>query len=312
MERGPFTIAPLGETTLTVHLIGDEQIELGSWQGQLVLTPIGLVDILNNQSALNLEIYQPTLTLTPQIISQVSTESCLNWEPIRVLFQITSTSVRPEKINLLLQDIPAAKLSQESIDMPPGRSQVEVMVLPDDKFTPGDYQGQIILSGRDSVAVLPDVHQNIAFTVDPVWVTCRRPLIILGAGLLFLAMVVSGVAIKRIKAIQPALVSGTLSYWPQRSPEEEVIVDLTALKKTEITLGKGREYTIPLPDDETLLDLHARITPEKIDGEEVRLMLDPVGPMQIGYRQIKRSVQLEQGVEYRLGNYAFRYTPDPQ
>lgn len=312
MEKEPFIVAPLGETTLTVHLIGDEQIGLGSWQGKLALTPTGLVDILNNQQALDLEIYQPSLTLTPQIISMVSAESCLNWAPIRVLLQVNSTSVKSEKISLLLQDIPGAKLSQESIDVPPGQTQVEVMVLPDDKFTPGEYQGQIMLSGRDGLVLLPDSQQNIAFTVDPVWVTCQRPLIILGAGILLFGIVLAGVIVKRVKRNQPAIVTGTLIYWLQDASGDEMTMDLTALKKTEVTLGKGTECTIPLLGDDTLSDIHARIKPEKFDGEEPRLVLEPVGPMQIGYRQIKRSVQLEQGIEYQLGNYAFRYTPDPQ
>jgi len=312
MEKEPFTVAPLGETTLTLHLIGDEQIGLGSWQGNLVLTPIGLVDILNNQQALNLEIYQPSLTLTPQIISKASAESCLNWAPIQVLFQVNSTSVKSEKINLLLEDIPGAQLSQENIDVLPGQSQFEVMVLPDDKFNPGEYQGQILLSGRDGLVLLPDPQHNIAFTVNPVWVTCQRPLIILGAGILLFGIVLAGVIVKRVKRNQPAIVTGTLIYWLQDASGDEMTMDLTALKKTEVTLGKGTECTVPLPGDDTLLNIHARIKPEKIDGEETRLVLEPVGPMQIGYRQIKRSVQLEQGVEYRLGNYAFRYTPDPQ
>lgn len=305
MEDGRFTIEPSGETSLTIHLMGDEQIGLGTWQGRLDITSLGVVDIINNQPTIAIEIYQPTIAFSsPEAISQVSTDSCLDWLPLRLRIPVNSTSVKAEKLNLLLDGFSGAKLSQDDIEILPGKTEIEVTLVPNGEFTPGEYSGTITLSGRDGLVLLPDTRQVVSFTVDPVWVTCQKPMIISGIGLSLL-VIMAVVLINRFKP-QKIIVTGTLIHWNVKSPNQESQEYLTIYNKAEIKIGKGPQNDIIIPDD-SLEDAHMVIKVEQSEGNDNLPIIHPIAPVRKGYREYTSDIPLDVDVEYQIGNRKFKF-----
>jgi hypothetical protein len=310
IEQKAITVAPGGKTTTTIHLVGDEQINFGKWDGRLVLTAAGLVDILNNQPEIQFEVFQPAVSIASQVISQVSEESCWTWAPVKLVLATTSNSVRSEKIIPQLLGLANVTLEPETLEVPPGNGQLEVLLISEQQLTPGDYQAKIRYTGREGLKITPETSQELAFRIEPVWVNCRRPLIIFGLLGLFLVILAGVIIRKNIIKNRPALVTGTLTYWPATSPRDEAPpVDLTEKHAIEITIGSSPECTISLTDD-SIEEVHARISMEKVEGEEPRIIITPLGLITVNYREISQPVQLESNVNYEIGKYVFQYVPD--
>ena len=104
-EVGPILIAPNGETTTTLHLVGDTQLGTGKWDGFIIFSPQGAVDIVNNRAPVNFETFTPQITFSAKVISMYSEKVCWQWAPITLILKTVSTSLVPEKINIQLQGI---------------------------------------------------------------------------------------------------------------------------------------------------------------------------------------------------------------
>jgi len=311
-EKESFPIAPNVETTLTIHLIGDEQISFGTYEGTLVFTSEDKLDLINSEQSISLDIFEPKINLNLLAYSPVSDNICFIWDSIALQLLSESNSIHDELVYLKLDGLPGVKLDHEKIEIAPGKSQYDLIIKTEDSFPPGEYSASLIIQSREGLRIQPQSPLDFRFKIDPVWITCKRPLIFSGVGLLIIAAMISVVAVKRKRSRQPALVTGTLTYWPVAAPADEIIVDLTEFNKSEISIGKSSTCTIPFLEDDGMEDLHATISAVKVEGESPIMMLIPIGPVKKGYRSIKESIKLEENSEFQIGVYIFNYSPDPE
>lgn len=313
-ESGPLPIAPNGITTLTLHLVGDIQLQPRELEGTLLLTPASAVDVLNNRMPIKLTLFTPTLTFTAETISVCETGRCYAWAPVKLLLTTTSTSLKPETVNIQLTEMPEISLSAVMVEVQPGSGQIELQLQPvGGRYLPGDYAGKLELSAqRAGVQVLPAQPLEVNFKVEPVWVSCKTPLIISGAILLLLVILVAMILKKRSSSRTPPIVRGTLTHWDEKYPDATTTVDLTALHKTEIRVGKGTGNDVIIPD-ESIAETHLVIMVEKLE-EETRYMLQPMDQNKIrkGYRETTERMELEEKFEYQIGARKFVIIKDAE
>lgn len=308
-ETGPIALAPNAETTATLHLIGDPQLTPGIWDGSMLLSSQGAVDISNNPAPVHFEVFIPQVSFSAEMVSQKSSDRCWQWAPVQLILKTESSSLQTETIQVQLDGMGDSSLSQQSIRVPPGHGQVELELVPSRSFTPGSYAGAVTFSGqRQGVEVTPILPLPVIFQVDPAWVSCRKPMIFSGVGFLAVIMIAAIVVSKRRNAAKPPIVTGTLTHWDKAAPDLTTQVDLTALNKNAITIGSGGQNDVIVPD-ESIDELHATIQAERVD-DEVRVMLQPHGKVARGYREYTAPLPLEENTEYRMGNRVFQYIRD--
>ena len=308
-ETGPITLTPNAETTTTLHLLGDPQLPPGTWDGALLLSSQGAVDISNNPAPIHFEVFIPKMSFSAEVVSQKSNDRCWQWAPVQLVLKTESSSLQTETIDIKLEGLDGSSLSQQSVQVPPGSGQMALEVVPEHPFASGSYAGMISFSGqRQGVEVTPAQPLPITFQVDPAWTSCRKPLIFSGIGFLAVVMMAAIVVRKRRNAVRPPIVTGTLTHWDKAAPDLTTQVDLTALNKTAITIGSGGKNDVIVPD-ESVDELHASIAAEKA-ADEVRMILQPYGKVVRGYREYTTPLPLEENTEYRMGNRVFKYIRD--
>jgi hypothetical protein len=193
----------------------------------------------------------------------------------------------------------------------PGESQVALTILPGSRaFTPGEYTGKIVVGGiRPGVKVIGDTNFKIAFQVDPLWVTCRKPMIISGVFIAFTVILFTSLIARARRKAKPPIVTGTLIHWSKDTPDQTMDVNLTALKRTEVKIGKGSQNDIVIPD-EAMQDVHALILVERNENNELRFTLRPKASVRKGYREYTSDLPLEENVQYQMGSRMFKYIRD--
>ena len=309
VETLPITIPPNGETTATLHIAGDPQLTVDEWDGLLILTPQGLVDIVGNRPKIKFETFSPKITISVDVISAASEKSCWRWVPVRLILKTTSTSLQTESLNVQFDGTSGVNLSQKAVEIQPGSGTMGLELETMNKFAPGAYAGSILFTNqRTGVEIFPGLPIPITFRVEPFWVSCKKPLISLGMGILFLAMISAMVIRKARGNTETPIVTGTLVHWNSQTPQLTTMVDLTVLKKNVIYIGRGKENDVVIPDD-TVDDVHALITAERI-GDEVRYTVQPRSKVRKGYRETLDLLPLEENVTYQMGSRMFTYTPD--
>lgn len=148
-----------------------------------------------------------------------------------------------------------------------------------------------------------------SFSIDPYWVSCQKPLIFSGIGLIAL-LIVGVVVARKVRTTNKApIVTGILIHWDKNQPELSIDVDISKINKTQVSIGSGEKNDIVIAD-ETVAEVHARILAEKYD-DEIRLTLQPVGKVRKGYRETSDPMPLEEGITYQMGNRMFKYLRDP-
>ena len=310
-EGSEFTVIANGNTTLTFHLLADPVLQPQVIQGQLSFSVADGVDLVNGNIPLTFNLFEPTLSVTPVITSTVSPESCLVWAPVRLTLYLNSTSTQSEQIQLRLENLPGVSLSQETVTVLPGASQLELTLLPaNGKFSPGDYHGQLVIEEvRSGAKLIGDSTFQVAFWVEPVWVTCRKSMIISGAALAFGFIVIVTLIAKARQKARPPVVTGTLIHWSKDAPDLTTDVNLTAINKTEVKIGKGSQNDIVIVD-EAMQDEHALILVERDENEELRFTLRPKASVRKGYREYNNDLPLEENVQYQMGSQMFKYIRD--
>lgn len=309
VETAPILVQPGADTTINLHLAADQQAQPGRWSGRLTLYPKGTIDISGNHAPISFELFNPQLTFTSEVRSQCDKKNCWRWAPVVLILNTTSTSQTVERVNVRLDGIPEARLIQETIEVQPGDGHVEVEIRADNAFKPGAYNGSVSFSNPRPGVELPVQPLHTTFNVDPLWVSCQKPLIFLGIGLA--GFLVIGIVIaRRIKTSTKApVVTGILTHWNKSQPELTMDVDLTNINKTLISIGSGEKSDIVIAD-ESVAEVHARILAEKYDNE-IRLTLQPVAKVRKGYRETSDPMPLEEGITYQMGNRMFKYLRDP-
>lgn len=309
-ESGAFSIVANSEangvTTLALHLIADPTLTPKTYRGRLVFAAPEGVDLTGGDVSFAFDLFEPTLSLSPVITSVVSSDSCLAWAPVRLTLHLNSTSIQNEQIQVRLENLPGAALSQETVTVLPGASQVQFTILPGSQaFAPGNYTGKIVVDGvRPGLKVTGDSSFQIAFQVDPVWVTCRRPMIILGFIVVF-GVIMVGALIMRFTPQKP-IVTGTLIHWNEATPNQESLEYLTELKKAEVKIGKGPHNDIVIPDD-SVEEEHLLIRAERMENNDIQLIIHPIAPIKKGYQERMNEMPLEVNIEYKIGNRKLKY-----
>lgn len=313
-ETHPFQVDALGDTHLALTLLAGSSVQSGSWKGSLVLTAGERdtpVDLTANRQPIRFETFQPTLTVAASTLSACSQQRCWEWLPVQVILKTHSTSRKPEGVRLQLRDLPGMRFAEDSLTLQPGDGEIRLALLNAALLQPGSYHGEITLSGvRDGVVIQPVSTLPVSFVVDSPLTSCQRPVIFFGVGLLVAGLI--GVrVVRRIKSSsRPPVVRGTLSHWPKNDPAQTVSIDLTALQKGEITLGKSDQCSVAIPDD-SLEELHVRILAERGENDEVRYRLIPVGKVKTGYRERKDPFDLEENTRVQLGERIIQFQKDP-
>jgi len=315
LEANEFSVAANGDTTLTFHLLADPVIQPETFQGQVVFSAPEGVDLANGNIPLSFSLFEPTLSVTPVVTSTVSSESCLVWAPVRLKLYLNSTSTQSEQFQLRLENLPDTALSQETVTVLPGASQVEMTILSGSQaFAPGNYTGKIVVEGvRPGLKVTGDSSFQIAFRVEPLWINCRKPMIISGAALVLTVILIASLIARARRKARPPIVTGALIHWDKDAPDLTVDVNLTALNKTEVKIGKGSQNDIVIAD-EAMQDEHALILVERGENDTLRFTLRPLGAIRKGYREYKAptapDLALEEDVQYQMGNRMFKYIRD--
>ncbi len=213
------------------------------------------MNLVNASVPLVFTTFQPEIDLTAlNVISQVSPDSCLNWQPVQLELSFTSTSLVVEKIGLSLSGMANADLGANELDVQPGTSKLSVDLKPmGGKLSSGGYQGQIlIISGRDqaeSLSLIPTSPTNFAFSIDPLWVSCRKPIV--GGGIGLATLLICGLVLARrirsTRLLQKATITGTIKSNPASKPrfsceEKDLLPD-------QLEGGKGAHWSRErLPD----------------------------------------------------------------
>lgn len=311
VETLPVTVPAKGEFTATLHIRGDPQLAVGDWDGLLVLTPQGLLDILGNRQQVKFQTFSPKISFSINVFSAPSKESCWVWAPVQLILKTTSTSLQTESLSIQFDNTAGIFLSQNTIEIQPGIGTMELEVETTNKFAPGIYDGSISFTNqRTGVEIIHGLPIPVTFRVNPFWVNCQKPLIFLGIGILFLAMI-SVMVIRKVRnATLPPVVTGTLVHWDKDLPGVTTNVDLTALKKVEIHIGNGKNNEVAI-SDETLAEVHAVIIGERLE-DEVRFVLQPRSKVRKGYREYSEPLPLEENVTYQMGDRMFSYIRDAE
>lgn len=308
-----------GQTGLvSLSLSGSQTILPGSYHGWLVFTASEGIDLVHPRLPLQIEVYQPALTFSNGTLDPENHISCLGAERIQLRVPVLSTSEKPENLTFALgrssPGLSTINLTDEiqlfprNLEVPPGSSEV----LLDLTYPAGVPEGNQLLhlhvQGREGLAIQPQPPIELRFQAPGFWARCRKPVV---GGSVSLLVFAAGslLVIRKVRsANEPPQVTGTLRHWPVDRPASAQEIDLTSLKKQEVSIGSGRACDICI-QDASLGEVHAILQAERIAGQE-RMMLRPVEQVRMHYRTVRQPLPLHHGDLFALGEKAFRYLSD--
>ena len=109
--------------------------------------------------------------------------------------------------------------------------------------------------------------------------------------------------------IRKPKVVGTFIYWKKGCSDRSTNVDLNAINKIEISVGRNTACDISI-DDPSIATTQFKLVASKVDGEMI-ITLHPVGEVNKGYRRLSDQTELEETITYSFGEYEFRFYQDP-
>jgi len=304
LENSEQSVTANGRTSMILHLLADPALLPQTHQGSLVLHTSDGVDLVGGDISLVLDLFEPTIRLKSVVPSTVSTGTCLDPMLVRLVLNLESNSIQNEEVQLHLEDLSGASLNLEKITVPPGSSQVELIITPgENTLKPGDYAARLVMdAARPGLKVIGD--SSIKFQVTTVWVNCRKPMIISGLSLIF-GIIILIMIIKRMTPPK-LIVKGTFIYWNKETPGQTNPVYLTQYNKPEIKIGKGSQNDVIIPDA-SLEDEHILILAKRDENNAMSLTLHPLASISRGYRKYTEDITLEDAIEYTMGNIIFKF-----
>lgn len=314
-EGTQFQVPPKTETTINLRLIADANVGAQVFDGTLNLTAASTVDLVGGMVPLTFELFDPTLRITPTVYSHAAADSCRTWAPVTLSLTILLDSTREEAISLALDDDSGIALSQETVTVPPGTSTVDVTLLaPNRGFVAGDYTTRLVFKDlRPGLVLIGDSSRTISFTVDPIWVSCRKQLVTGGIGIAVGLLVAFLILRRAVKGRQPPRVSGTLVYWPTDDRDESKSINLTPLKQKIITIGTSDENDVTVSDNEMKAQ-HLAISVEHGADNELIYKAEPLQGATIkqGYNSQTSALQIDDATEFEAGSTTFKFISDPE
>ena len=306
--QGPFDIFASSTFERTLYLRSKSGFAAGSWQGELVFSSTDQVDLSNARQSVEFELFIPTITLKPSV-SLSKSSGCLRPYSLQVQVETTSNNQTTEDIPFYVY-LGDDQIETFVISVPPGASQFEhVLQLPENRHT-GDIEIRLVASSqRPGLMLDPSNVYDIQITIPGLWNTCQQPIIFLGSGLTLGCIIIIRLIRKIRKRSQPALVTGTLITWHIKQPENTKDVDLTALERTQITIGSSSQCDVIIQDKE-IAEEHCLIIAEKQAENEHRLIIKPIEKVRKGYREFHDPMPLEENASYQIGNHQFKFIQD--
>ncbi len=219
------------------------------------------------------------------------------------------TSTQPELITFSLSNLPGFVLRPVSMNIQPGAQMIKLEILSSSGgLSSGIYRTNLQVSGDPQVSIAPKVIP-LEIDIPSFWSKCRQPIVWSGLTLVFMVLV-GVVTVRYIRnASAPPQVTGTLRWWAaQMLPANAKDVDLTALKKSSLTIGEKSNCDLVFVA-ERLNDVHAVLTAErKTFG--MTTYLEPLGPVKKGYQMMQRRFLLKHGEIFSMGSLNFQYLSD--
>ncbi len=308
-DTGDYSLPPHSLGPLTVHLRATSETGAGRLDGWMLFSAAPGVDLVGGAVPIRGELYQPTLRLSPALLDLGMPARCPGWYG-RLPVTFACTSLQTETVRLGVWGQDGLRVEPAVVQVAPGEkgARVTLEFLPRQVPPPGTYTVSLTLQGRAGLEIVPGVSVPVTFRVPSTFRRCR---IQLGGGaVLLMIIILAAVRVARdvIDSRRPPLVTGTLWYWPKESPSARTAVDLTGLRRTRVTIGRGGGCDVSIADP-TLADEHAVLDAQKAtDG--VRVMLVPVGDVRVKYRALLGPSELRHGDALTMGEHEFRYLSD--
>jgi hypothetical protein len=297
---------PTGKSSLEILLLPTSSLFPGEFTGQLLFSTKEDVDLINPMVEFNVNIYQPSVHITPLIVDVDEDFTCRNWAGL-FLLDLFSDSSQVEILNLELETN-EVDFREKVIHVEPGSSEIKFHIAPKDAIAPGDYETHLTIQGRQDLQIKPQSSILINFHVPPFWVRCRSTLIWMGIALLA-GLVISVSGIRHLQALNtPPNVSGTLRYWHIDTPNDATCIDLTGMKKASITIGNKETCDI-LVKNLSEEDSGATLKTMSVDGKS-RVILHPGGNVRVKYRVLHVESPLTHGDIFSLEDHVFHYLSD--
>lgn len=244
-----------------------------------------------------------------QVDAEVIT-SCVERD-IKVVVHLPITSLREEKISLALEGFQGFLLQRSEIDIQPGDQQLDLVLLPMNGESPvtGEQHGQLRVGGPDDLLIEPARSIPLSFLIPSLWSRCSGTF---SWGFLIVVVVtLAGIgAVRRIRlsTAQP-IVTGSLRCWEiGGSPADAHEFDLTALHKSVVTLGCGKDCDIAVRMG-NLDDHHADFGVEQA-GDGLQIQIQPIGIVKKGYSILRGRALLTHGDTFIIGGLNFQYLSD--
>lgn len=230
---------------------------------------------------------------------------------IQVVLHLSITSLREERIPLALEGFPSFQLQTSEIDLLPGNQQLDLVLLHTNGESPvvGEQHGQLRLGGPDDLLIEPARSIPLSFLVPSLWSRCSGTF---SWGFLIVVVVMlAGIgAVRRIRlsTAQP-IVTGSLRCWEiGGNPADAHEFDLTALHKSAVTMGSGKDCDIAVRMG-NLDDHHADFGVEQA-GDGLQIHLRPIGTVKKGYSILRGRTLLTHGDTFIIGGLNFQYLSD--
>jgi hypothetical protein len=232
---------------------------------------------------------------------------CTEWDGTFTL-PIETSSRQIEILKVVLSDPQDVYLEESTIQVSPGQSSIQLRLRPLTSPHTGEYQVYLALASRAGLDLQPGMPISIRYKVPSHLVRCQRPIVTIGAITLVVMLLAAWITVRIRSANRPAAITGTLRHWLSGNPTDFTEIDLTALHKPILTIGRNDTCDIHIPDS-SLAEVHATLKVNST-GAEARILLQPFAEAQIGYRILKGETPLEHSNIVSLGQRTFQYLSD--
>ena len=229
---------------------------------------------------------------------------------VRLPIQLSLASLQAENVMVSLKNANGLTAPPTNLNMKPGQIKMQYLLTPRPwLLMGGEYKGELTFASDPGLNVLPAQTIPVDFFVPSPFTRCKS--VIGWGGLVLVGALVLGITGTHRLYINslPPLVTGTLRYWPgDGSTGQSREIDLTALKKAEVHIGRASDCEVSIPN-ETINTEHAILHVEKTtEGQQI--ILQPIGEVRKGYVQVRTNMILEHGTEFRMGDQEFQYLSD--
>lgn len=305
---------PPGQSTIYVTLQGE--LAPGDADGRLVATARPGVDLFGRELPVALRIYQPLLLVEPPALTIQIRQSRQDGQALFLV--MSSQSMQDETARLSWQGAEEVRLVAE-LGLIPAGEEAEIPFHFAGEFAPGTYEGAILVSGRDGLALQPAIIPVVIEVMAPPW--CARWCLPLVGGSVgtWLAIIAVGNRLRRRPRPHGSL-------QPVAVPAGQALPDLVPVvaRGSRATVGSGRAAQILLPEGNVRSKHAALLVREEMIMEKVghppRLveMKKPVmvlenlsdGVVQVNRLPVATGAQsaaIQPGARIRIGDYEFIY-----